>query len=33
MGSCCVIQGAQPGALDNLDDWERGMSGRGHVYT
>ena len=28
MGSCCIAQGAQPGAPDDLDRWEQVGGGR-----
>ena len=29
MGICCVTQGAQPRALDNLEGWDMVGDGRG----
>ena len=28
MGSCCITQGTQPGALDDLEDWDGECGGR-----
>ena len=38
MGSCCITQGAQPGALFwprgvGWEGWEGGSGGRGYMYT
>ena len=32
MGSCCITQGAQPGALWQLEGWDGGSRGRGYIY-
>ena len=33
MGSCYMTQRAEPALCNNLEGWEGGSRGRGHMYT